>query len=259
MEGMTAISLASGSNGNCIYVETCGLKLLFDAGISGRMAQKRLAQFGRDICEVDALFITHNHRDHVCSAGIFQRKFGIPLYITPRTLDTAKRRHSLGRIETIHFIQSGGTVELGDVTIETIPTPHDADDSVGFVVDNHHRRLGILTDLGHIFEELTETVASLDAVFIESNYDPIMLRDGSYPESLKQRVRGPQGHISNEESCQLLYDYAGGNMQWACLAHLSGDNNTPELALQTHRHELGCRMPIHLATRYGPGDEIHID
>lgn len=259
MHGMTAISLASGSNGNCIYVETCGLKLLFDAGISGKMAQSRLAQFGRDICQVDALFITHNHHDHVYAAGIFQRKFGIPLYITPRTLDTARRRHRLGHIETIHYFQSGGSIRLGDVTIETIPTPHDADDSVAMVVDNRQRRLGILTDLGHIFPELTETVATLDAVFLESNYDPVMLEDGDYPEMLKARVRGPKGHISNEESGRLLYDYSNGQMQWACLAHLSGDNNTPRLALETHRHELGDRLPVTVATRYEAGEELHVE
>jgi phosphoribosyl 1,2-cyclic phosphodiesterase len=110
--------------------------------------------------------------------------------------------------------------------------------------------LGVLTDLGHVFSELEDIIESLDAVLLESNYDPDMLATGHYPEWLKDRVAGPGGHISNPESAELLLKAASKRMKWVCLAHLSQDNNTPDVAVETHSQILGKRLPIHVATRY---------
>jgi phosphoribosyl 1,2-cyclic phosphodiesterase len=247
---MRVISLQSGSNGNCIYVEAGGVRLLFDAGISGSSAVERLAAHDRDIRAVDALIISHNHSDHISSAGIFQRKFGIPLYVTSRCLSAAQTRCSLGKLKEVHHFRSGSTIRIGSVSVHTIPTPHDGEDGVVFVVDDGERRLGILTDLGHVFQDLGRTIASLDAVFLESNYDPEMLTNGPYPRFLKMRIKGPGGHISNRESAELLAGAAGGRLQWACLAHLSEENNSPEVALRTHREVLGTGLPLHIASRY---------
>jgi phosphoribosyl 1,2-cyclic phosphodiesterase len=247
---MRVISLQSGSNGNCVYVEAGGVRLLFDAGISGSSAAERLAAHDRDIRAVDALIISHNHSDHVSSAGVFQRKFGIPLYVTPRCLSAAQTRCSLGKLKEVHHFRSGSTIRIGSVSIHTIPTPHDGEDGVVFVVDDGAHRLGILTDLGHVFQDLGRTIASLDAVFLESNYDPEMLTNGSYPRFLKMRIKGPGGHISNRESAELLAGAADGRLQWACLAHLSEENNSPEVALRTHREVLGTELPLHVASRY---------
>jgi phosphoribosyl 1,2-cyclic phosphodiesterase len=244
-----AISLQSGSNGNCIYVEADGVKLLFDAGISGRRAQQRLTDRGRDIRTADALIISHDHADHVCCAGIYQRKFGLPIHATARTL-TAARKYTLGLVRDVRHFKSGQRLRFGSVVIETIPTPHDGADGAVFVVDDGHRRLGILTDLGHVFSGLDKVIGSLDAVLIESNYDPAMLASGPYPAFLKQRIRGPGGHISNVEAAQLLAAGRGRRMKWACLAHLSEQNNRPELALRTHRKILGAGLDLRVATRY---------
>ena len=111
-------------------------------------------------------------------------------------------------------------------------------------------RLGILTDLGHLFDGLAEIVASLDAVLLESNYDPRMLENGFYPESLKQRIRGPQGHLSNDDAASLLRDAASPRLKWVCLAHLSEHNNSPRQALVTHQRILEDRFPIHVAPRH---------
>ncbi len=119
-----------------------------------------------------------------------------------------------------------------------------------FVVDDGKHRLGILTDLGHVFDGLADVIASLDAVLLESNYDPDMLANGSYPDWLKERISGPAGHISNFEAAELLLAAASKRMKWACLGHLSQDNNTPKLALETHRKILGDRLPLFVATRY---------
>jgi phosphoribosyl 1,2-cyclic phosphodiesterase len=247
---MLVIPLQSGSNGNCTYVEAAGARLLFDAGISGRQAQTRLAQFDRSIHDVDAVFISHDHADHARCLGIYHRKFGLPIHVTRKTLASARRRTSLGPVEEIHHFNSGQSVRLGTVTIETIPTPHDGVDGVAFVVDDGTRRLGILTDLGHVFRGLLDVLRSLDAVLLESNYDPEMLRFGSYPPWLKQRIRGPGGHLSNAQAARLL-GRTDGRLRWACLAHLSEENNDPELALEAHHAVVGeDRWPIHVANRY---------
>jgi phosphoribosyl 1,2-cyclic phosphodiesterase len=248
---MIAISLQSGSNGNCIYVEGGGVKVLFDAGISGVQAQRRLAGFGIDIRSVQGVFISHDHRDHIHSAGIFQRKFGLPVYMTPRTLEAAREWIKLGRMTDVRFFEAGDAVEIGAMRIETVPTPHDGADGVAFVAACGGRRLGVLTDLGHVFEGLDGVVRSLDAVFLESNYDLDMLQRGPYPAYLKERIMGPGGHISNEESAHLLSRAGAGRLKWACLAHLSAENNDPKLALATHREVLGKRaMNVLVASRY---------
>jgi len=243
-----AISLQSGSNGNCIYVETGGLQLLFDAGITGVEASRRLAAYGRDIKDIDALIISHDHADHVRYAGVYQRKFGLPVFITPKTLDSASTGHRLGRLNNVNYFQAGEEIQFGAVSVQTIPSPHDCIDGVAFVVSCHGKRLGILTDLGHVFKELFSVMASLDAVFIESNYDPEMLARGPYPAFLKRRIQGPQGHLSNAESAGLLQ--AGNRLKWACLAHLSINNNNPATAQKAHREILGEDLRLYTASRY---------
>ena len=255
---MQVISLQSGSNGNCIYVEAGGVRLLFDAGISARQAELRLAARGRDIAAVDAVLISHDHRDHVRCAGVFQRKFGMPVYATRRTMEAAGAYCSLGVMKDVQYFEAGGGLLFNEVVIETIPTPHDGADGVAFVVDDGYRRLGILTDLGHVFDRLNCVVRTLDAVVLESNYDPVMLARSSYPESLKRRIRGPRGHLSNIESAELLSRAADGPLRWACLAHLSAENNTPQLALNCHQDVLGSRLPLHVASRYEPSDVLEV-
>jgi phosphoribosyl 1,2-cyclic phosphodiesterase len=255
---MQVISLQSGSNGNCIYVETGGVRLLFDAGISGATAQERLAERGRDIRKVDALIISHDHADHIRSAGIFQRKFGIPIFVTARTLAAAQGRCSLGKLKDVHHFRSGGTVRINGVSVQTVPTPHDGEDGAVFVVDDGSRRLGIMTDLGHVFGGLGHLIASLDAVLLESNYDPSMLVNGPYPRFLKQRIKGPHGHLSNREAAELIAGACGGRLRWAILGHLSEQNNSPDVALRTHREVLGSAIPLCVASRYAVSEEFSV-
>jgi phosphoribosyl 1,2-cyclic phosphodiesterase len=255
---MQVISLQSGSNGNCIYVEAGGVRLLFDAGISGSQAELRLAARGRDISAVDAVLISHDHRDHVRCAGVFQRKFGLPVYATRRTMEAANAYCNLGVMTDVQYFEAGARLLFGHVVIETIPTPHDGADGVAFVVDDGRQRLGILTDLGHVFDGLASVVQSLDAVILESNFDPDMLAHGSYPEFLKRRIQGPRGHLSNLEAADLLRRALGGSLRWACLAHLSAENNTPELALNCHRDVVGSRLPLCVASRYEPSGVLEV-
>jgi phosphoribosyl 1,2-cyclic phosphodiesterase len=255
---ITAIALQSGSNGNCIYVEAGGIKLLFDAGINGKQAEARLAAFGIDIREIDALIISHDHSDHIRHAGVYQRKYGLPLYVTQKTYETAVKKHPLGKFSDVRFFRSDGMLQFGGVTVEAISTPHDASDGAAFVVSSDSKRLGIMTDLGHIFDGLSEVISSLNAVFLESNYDPHMLETGLYPVFLKKRIKGPAGHLSNIEAAELLKATSGKHLKWACLSHLSEQNNNPAVALQTHRDILSHDLDLYIADRYSSTHPLFI-
>ncbi|WP_442505763.1 MBL fold metallo-hydrolase [Novipirellula sp. SH528] len=250
---MEVITLQSGSNGNCVYVEADGVQLLFDAGISGTQAEKRLAAHGKDIRDIDALIISHEHSDHVRCMGVFQRKFGLPIHVSTPTMQATQKKAKIGRVDDVHHFDSGSTLAFGRVRVETLCTPHDACDSVAFVVDDGSSRLGILTDIGHVDCDLDHVVGTLDAVILESNYDPEMLHNGPYPEQLKNRIRGSRGHLSNEECADLLNRKASSRLQWACLGHLSEHNNRPDLVLQTHRKMIKRNLRLHVADRYNAG------
>ena len=255
---MKVISLQSGSNGNCIYVEAGGIRLLIDAGISGKRAEQRLAAMGRDIRDVDAMLISHDHGDHIACAGIYQRKFKLPLYITEPTLQATQTHRPIGRLDDVRCFSAGSSIKLDGVTVETISTPHDGTDGVVFVIDDGLHRLGVLTDLGHVFDGLEAVIGTLDAVIIESNYDPDMLAESPYPYYLKERISGPRGHISNAEAAELLARSASKKLKWACLGHLSGENNDPGQAIATHRRILGDSIPLHIAGRYEATEPIEL-
>lgn len=246
---MEVIALQSGSSGNCIYVETSHVRLLIDAGISGRQAELRLKHFGKDIREVDALLVTHDHSDHTRSLGVFNRKYGLPIYITRKTLRVVQRTRKQGNLSAIRFFESTERFEIGRLRIETYKTPHDAADGVVFVLDDGEKRLGVLTDLGHPFRQLREIIPTLDAVVLESNFDPQMLIHSRYPELLKSRIAGERGHLSNLDAAELLQT-AGGDLQWVVLAHLSEECNHPDKAIETHRQLLGPDLVIKCADRY---------
>ena len=253
---MITFSLQSGSNGNAVFVEAYGVRLLFDAGISGKQAQLRMAEHGYDIRDVTALVISHDHVDHIRCAGIYQRKFGLPICVTPTTFHSATC--DLGPVEDVRHFAAGETLKFGRVKIHTVPTPHDGADGVAFVVEAGRKRLGILTDLGHPFAALPEVLSELDAVYLESNYDPGMLDTGPYPAYIKKRIRGNGGHLSNPEAAELAKPFVGKRLRWLALAHLSEINNSPEVALGTHKEVIGSSFPIHVASRYEVGPVLEV-
>ncbi len=239
-------SLQSGSNGNSFYVETNDVRLLFDAGISARSSKQRLAEHERDIRDVEAVIISHNHSDHIKHAGVLHRRFSLPLYMTPGAWHAS--RGKLGIVNDVRLFEAGDCLQFGSTTVQTVPTAHDGIDGVAFVISSINNKLGIFTDLGHRFEGIEKWITELDAVYLESNYDDEMLTNGPYPHWLKNRIRGDGGHLSNTEAAQLVDDSAQ-ELQLLILSHLSEHNNSPEIALATARDILGKGFPIAMAHR----------
>ncbi len=255
---MEVISLQSGSNGNCFFVRAGETHLLIDAGISGNQAQQRLKQHGIDIRKVRGLLISHDHRDHIQGAGVFQRKYGMPLYVTQPTLTAAQRWCRLGNLRDVKHFCAGDCWRIGEIQIQTIPTTHDGADGVVFILEHRSTRVGVMTDLGSLFPALGPAVETLDAVVIESNYDDEMLTNGGYPEALKRRIRGDGGHISNHEAAMVLATHCQ-RLQWACLAHLSEHNNTPQIAKSTVVGAISQRFPVHVASRYEVSPKLSVN
>jgi len=248
---MEVISLQSGSAGNCVFVRSGETCLLFDAGITGSNAEMRLADYGYNIRDCDGLVLSHEHWDHISGVGVLHRKFDLPVYANLRTWNATRAKPSTGCIGRPNYFESGKSFRVGSLRIETFRTPHDAIEGVCFVIEDVEsgQRYGLLTDLGHVFSGLYKVIGTLDAVLIESNYDDSMLRNGPYPKSLKDRIPGKRGHISNTEAAELLDACDAKRLQWACLGHLSAQNNSPEIALATHRERHGDRFPIFCADR----------
>lgn len=250
---MEVITLQSGSAGNCVFVRSGNTRLVFDAGISGSKAESRLAEFGYDIRDCDALVLSHEHSDHISGAGVFHRKFGLPVYANLRTWNATRSKPSTGCLGSPNHFLSGEPFQIGSLRIEPLRTPHDAIEGVCFTIEDVESglRFGLLTDLGYVFSGLQKVIGTLDAVLIESNYDEAMLRAGPYPQRLKDRISGKRGHISNDDAAGLLDICDASQLQWACLGHLSAENNSPEVALATHHERHQNRFPLICADRYG--------
>lgn len=228
-------SLASGSSGNCQYIASESTGILLDAGLSGKYIKNGLDHIDANIDRLEALFITHEHSDHVKSAGILMRKFGVKLYITE---DTFKRIESkLGKYNKEHviFIEKGKSVHVGDITVKPFGISHDAIDPVAYSFEKNDLKISIVTDLGHVPIDLLSYMVDSNLIMLESNHDVEMLNAGPYPYVLKKRILSKKGHISNEacaEAIIRLYHYSQ-KLGHVVLGHLSKDNNTPELAFET--------------------------
>jgi len=240
-----------------LFVESKGMRLLFDAGITGKQTKERLELLGVDIKTVQAVIISHAHSDHIYYAGVLQRSYDLPIWMTSGTFHKTLEVKNLGHVSEPQLFRGGDTLRFGSITVETIPTTHDAPEGVCFIVDDGTVRLGIMTDLGCRFFGLKEAISTLDGVFLESNYDPEMLANGNYPEELKRRIQSDSGHLSNYEAADLVLK-SGGRLRWACLAHLSARNNCPTVALAAHRKILGETFPLHVASRYDISEVLEL-
>ena len=222
--------LASGSGGNACYVETDQSRIMIDAGLTRRELLRRLELIGVDPKTLDALIITHEHTDHVKGAGPLARLLDIPVYINGPTL--GKSIKILGNISKPVAIDTGQTLIINDLTVETFTKCHDAVDPMGLVVSSNGVRLGVVTDLGRRTRLVEERLRYCHTLIMEFNYDPNMLENGPYPLYLKRRIKGQEGHLSNQQAGELLEAVAHKDLQTVVLAHLSEINNHNEKALQ---------------------------
>lgn len=247
-------SLNSGSNGNCYYVGNNDDAILVDGGISCRETEKRMKRLGLSIRKVKAIFVSHEHGDHIHGIPTLSRKFQIPVYITPKTLDH-------GKLDiTPHLIASFtafSPVTIGSLAVTPFPKKHDASDPHSFVVEGNHVRVGIFTDIGHPCEHVTRHFNLCHAAFLESNYDEGMLLAGSYPYNLKNRIRGDHGHLSNEQAAELFRQHKPAFMSHLFLSHLSQDNNHPKIAGDLFRKIAGNTQII-VASRHKETKLFHI-
>lgn len=221
--------LASGSSGNCAYLECGETRVLIDAGLSALQIRKRLASIGRTPESLSAVLVTHEHGDHICGLGVLCEKLGIPIYANRLTADAAGR--SLERKLAWRIFETGAAFEIGSVGVQSFSVPHDAMDPVGFALTAAGRRIGFLTDLGHVTQLILQRVRHSEVLVLEANHDLHLLQeDTRRPWSTKQRILSRHGHLSNHAAADVAAELAPHGLSTVYLGHLSRDCNRPELA-----------------------------
>ncbi|MBU0972631.1 MAG: MBL fold metallo-hydrolase [Proteobacteria bacterium] len=256
--------LASGSKGNSVFVATPETAVLIDAGLSGIEIERRLTLVGQTPEQLSAIIITHEHTDHVRGAGILSRRFNIPVYITPKTLDACT---GLGKIQHLNFFECGTPFDIDQLRVVPFSISHDARDPAGLTLSFGESKIGIATDLGIVTGLVREHLKNCHLIYIESNHDPEMLINGSYPWFLKQRVKSRSGHLSNMDTRELLSDILGQNpdpnvipdLKHVILAHLSEENNCPrKAAMEVAKGLNGSGIALYVAGPDHPGEMIRL-
>lgn len=265
---MRLCSIASGSSGNCVYVSSDATHLLIDVGISVKRIEAGVAELGLKLSEIDGIFITHEHADHISGLSVLARKYGLPIYGTRGTIAAIRQTHTLGTIdeELFHYINADEKCAVKDVTLYPIRTSHDAAEPVAYRISHGRQKLAVITDLGCYNDYTVECLKDLDVLYLEANHDIHMLQAGSYPYYLKQRILGEKGHLSNEAAGKLLSRLLHDKMHAVMLGHLSKENNLPELAYESVRVEVamsdtpytGNDFPIYVAKRSEVSQMIEI-
>lgn len=230
--------LGSGSSGNLTLVEGRHGRIAIEMGLSERQASKRLRAAGVEPSTLDAVLVSHEHSDHVRGAPLFSRKNGVPVYTTRAAAAAAGLEAS--SLAGLVPIEPGEEFQVGGMNVRTFPLPHDAPDTVGYVVEEEGTRLGYATDLGHPSALAAERLRGCEIMVIEFNHDPEMLRSGPYPPYVKQRVMGRHGHLSNRQGAELLSQTVTASTRTVFLAHLSQRNNDGGLAGDEGRRALGA-------------------
>ncbi|QSX05012.1 MBL fold metallo-hydrolase [Sedimentibacter sp. zth1] len=234
---MKFCSLYSGSSGNCQFIKTDSTKILVDAGLSGKKIQQALTNIGEEASDIQGIFITHEHIDHIQGAGILSRRFNIPVFANEETWNAMKP--SVGQIKPENIRVIDDSVEIGDLFVQAFDISHDAAKPVGYKIFNDNKKICLLTDTGCVTPSIKQNVMGSDLILIETNHDEDMVLIGSYPWPLKRRVLGEFGHMSNDLAGNLLCEILKKGTEIVLLAHLSKENNFPELAFKTVENILG--------------------
>lgn len=243
--------LGSGSSGNALFVAGPSSKILIDDGLSLRQVNARLESVGENLDGLRAVFVTHEHNDHVNGLGPLARKHKVPVFVTPRTY--ARFPKSVGDLPEVEHFESGDVITVDGMTVTSFNVSHDAIDPVGFTVEYEGAKLGVASDLGHVSALVRTRLANSHGLILESNYCPKMLLAGPYPAMLQQRIRGRAGHLSNPDCLTLLSSLLHDRLRVVVLAHLSEENNRAELALSLAKGVLASHpAQLHAGHRRRP-------
>ncbi|HEY6163095.1 MAG TPA: MBL fold metallo-hydrolase [Bacteroidia bacterium] len=248
-------SINSGSNGNCYYVGNNQDAVLVDAGISCRETEKRMKRLGLNIQKVKAIFISHEHSDHIKGVEVLSKKFQLPVFISERTLRNSGLK--IAR-ERIHSFSHGETIEAGSLRISAFSKWHDAADPFSFTVSHDGTCVGVFTDIGAPCENVVKHFSKCHAAFLEANYDEQMLTEGRYPAHLKKRIKSDKGHLSNAQALRLFLDHRSEALSHLLLSHLSKENNRPELVHSLFLQHAG-NTSITVASRYSESPVYKVD
>lgn len=237
-------SLNSGSNGNCYYIANQDEAILVDAGLSCRETEKRLRRLGLSLENIKAIFITHEHSDHIHGIPSIIKKHKIPVYITTSTL----LKSQLKNTEAYDF-KAYEPIAIGKLMVRAFPVLHDASDPHNFIISNETVNVGVFTDIGNLTDHVIQNFKQCHAAFLESNYDIELLETGRYPQALINRIKGGYGHISNNQAAQLFTEHGPEYMSHLFLGHLSRNNNSPEIVKNLF-NSIARPTEIIIASRY---------
>lgn len=256
---MRFTSIASGSSGNCTYVGSDNTHILVDAGISRKRIEEGLKELELSFNDINAIFVTHEHTDHIAAIRMILKKYDIPVYATEGTIAGIRATDKNCELSDKLFIpvKADQAVVVGDMTINPMTISHDANEPCGYRVYCGDKKIGVATDLGCYTDYTVDALSGCDALLLEANHDVRMLQTGPYPYYLKSRILGDHGHLSNDKSGELLCKLLHDRMKGIFLGHLSKENNMPELAYETVRVEIemadipygGNDFPIMVAER----------
>lgn len=242
--------IASGSNGNCYYIGNEQDAVLVDAGISTKQILNRMKLRNLNPSKLKAIFISHEHSDHISGARVLEKRLNIPVFMTTRTWYGAYKNQ---RPNHPRFFTPGDKIMIGEFKIHTFLKNHDATEPCSFRIEYQKKSIGVFTDIGNPCKNVTYHLKKCHGLFLETNYDEKMLWEGRYPWYLKKRVASDVGHLSNKQAFDLLTTHGGKNLKCVFLSHISKENNSPEIAIQSMR-ELTSKFDIRITSRYEAGE-----
>ena len=252
---MQIASLGSGSKGNATIVKHDKTTILVDCGFSLRKFEQRLSRLEVSPLEIDAILLTHEHSDHIQGVPRFARRYNTPVWMTPGTASTAVT----AGISRTHTLNCHRELEIGEISVQPFPVPHDAREPCQFAFAGAGRRLGVLTDTGHITSHIAERLIGCDALALEANHDLEALRLGPYPHSVKQRVASSLGHLNNAQAAELVDQVSHDELQWVVALHISEQNNSHDSVRDALTPMLTrSEQSLYLAEQNTPSEWIEI-
>ena len=250
--------------GNCLYVESDNTKLLIDAGVSLKKIEKGLDTIDVSPSSIDGILVTHEHSDHIQSLGNLSKKFNLPVFANSETFDAMPKQTDKISTENINKFKIKQKFSINDIEITPFSIPHDAANPCGFNISCNDDKISIATDIGHMTNEIIKQLEESKFILLESNYDTEVLKYSKYPFTLKKRIAGPNGHLSNDTASKVINYLLHNNLSIAMLGHLSKESNFPELAYQTVVNEIInsgsdiSKLNLSVASRDNIGKLIHI-